>query len=147
MKLKTSFLNWRPDADDHGNDGLTVADNLVHDSEGYKPVYLGSAGSFSTTGGLNTVTSIVARPVGPQDDLLCAWLSGNTLYVGLNGVTATTGTTGYPLSFSTAVSAGNITHFDACELEDRVFFVVRAEGNTISPNTGVSLGFSGYMDL
>ena len=64
-QVRFDFLNLAPDMEDTENQGLTVAQNVVHDTEGYKPVHLGSAGSFATTGGLAasnaTVTSIIAK--------------------------------------------------------------------------------------
>ena len=150
-EVRVNYLNWNPDLEDEANKGLTVADNVVHEPEGYKPIHLASAGSFSTTGSLaasvGTILSCVAKPVGSAGDLLVAWVSGVTLHVGLNGVTATTAVTGYPLTFSTLGSAGSsITAFDVCEYANKIFFVVEATQGTSSPSTLTSIGFNGYMD-
>ena len=149
-EVRLNFLNWRPDVEDVGNDGLSVADNVVHETEGYKPTHLGSTGSFATTGGLAasaaTIVSIVVKPVGAGDDLFCAWISGGTLNVGLNGVTATTATTGYPLSFGTVISNGEITVFDVCESYGKIYFVVEASQTEAVPATTPALRFQGYMD-
>ena len=51
-ELRLSFVDWQPDLEDEVNQGLTVADNVLHGIDGYKPSHLGSAGSFATTGGL-----------------------------------------------------------------------------------------------
>ena len=131
------------------HDGLTVADNVVHEPEGYKPVYLASGGSFATTGSLGastaTITSLVAKPVGPGNDLFCAWLSNNTLQFGINGVTATTASTGYPLSFATTGSQ-QITAFDVCEYGGKIFFTAQAQQTQTVPSATATLTLAGYMD-
>ncbi len=158
-EFRFNFLNWAPDLEDTEHDGLTVADNVIHEPEGYKPTYLMSAGAFSTTGGLAastaTVLSIVTKPVGSQDDVFSAWLTGEpaTIHVGINGVTATANTsaqgslTGYPLSFSTAGTNGIIYAFDVCESYDKIFFVVEARQNNVAPNTIEAIRHIGYMDF
>ena len=147
--MRISFLNWRPDLEDEAHDGLSVADNVVHEPEGYKPIHLGSAGSFATTGGLAassaTVLSAVAKPVGNGGDLLVAWLANGQLHVGLNGVTAASDTTGYPLSFATVAASGEITAFDVCESYDKIFFVVKGEQIQVSPTATAERAMMGYM--
>ncbi len=147
--FRIDFLNWRPDAEDTEHDGLSVADNVIHEPEGYKPVSLESAGGFATSiaGSASTVLSLVAKPVGSENDLLCAWVTANgNLNVGLNGATAASDTTGYPLSFGTTMSNAEVAAFDVCEYGGRIFFVVEASGLTGSPNTTVTLRHIGYMD-
>ena len=151
-QVRINFLNWRPDSEDFANDGLTTADNLIHETEGYKPVHLATAGAFATTGGLAasnaTVLSLVAKPVGSNGDLFCAWLADATLvtlHVGVNGTTATTAATGYPLQFATAVSSPEIYAFDVCEYGGKIVFTVEAQAETSTPATTVSLAFAGYM--
>ena len=151
-ELRVNFLNWKPDQEDVGNDGLTVADNVIHDTEGYRPVNLASSGTFATTGGLaasnDTVLSLVAKPVGSSGDLFCAWIADSTtptLHVGVNGSTGTTTATGYPLAFATAVTSPEIYAFDVCEYGGKILFTVEAQGETSSPDTTTSLAFAGYM--
>jgi hypothetical protein len=158
-ELRLNFLNWRPDSEDTDNDGLTVADNMIHESEGYKPVHLGSAGSFATTGGLAasnaTVLALIAKPVGSQGDVITAWVSSKatpTLHIGINGVTESGATTGYPLSFSTAYTDSTtsplaIYAFDACEYAGKIFFTVDARMGESSPSTTQTLRFSAYMNF
>ena len=77
--------------------------------------------------------------------MLCAWVTNSGgLNIGINGVTGTSTSTGYPLSFATAVG-GKIQAFDVCELAGQVFFVVEATQQTISPATVVSLRHTGYF--
>lgn len=147
--LKVNFLNFRPDLEDTENDGLTVAQNVVHEPEGYKAVYLASTGTLSTTGGLASVTSIVTKAIGVGDDTLSAWLSADTLHVGINGVTMTSTSTGFPVSFSTATTFGSpeITFFDTCELNGLVFFSAQASMSKQSPNTVTSIAVTGYSTI
>jgi len=148
--MKVNFLNWRPDVDDVGNDGLTKAENVIHDVEGYRPVHLASSGAFTTTGGLAasnaTVLSIVAKPVGSTGDLFCAWVAGSPpkLHVGLNGATATTTATGYPLAMATAATDAEIFAFDVCEYGGNIVWTVEAQGTDASA-TALSYAFCGYM--
>lgn len=150
-EFRFNFLNWRPDAEDTQHDGLSVADNVIHEPEGWRAVGLGSASSFATTGGLaassSTVISLVAKPVGSQNDLMCAWITTNgNLNLGLNGVTLASDTTGYPLAFATAVTDAEVTAFDVCESYGKIFFVVEAAANTGVPSTTVTLKHIGYLD-
>ena len=151
--MRVTFLNWRPDAEDVGNDGLTQADNVIHDIEGYRPVHLASAGTFATTGGLAastaTILSIVAKPVGSQGDYLAAWVADATvptLHVGLNGVTAATTATGYPLAMATAATDAEIYAFDVCEYGGKIIWTVEAQATDASA-TALSYAFAGYMDF
>ncbi len=156
--FRRDFLNWRPDAEDFGNDGLVTADNVIHETEGFKPAHLASAGSFATTGGLAasvaTVLAVQCRPVGAQNDYLVAWIAdqtATTLHVGLNGTTGTTTATGHPLSFSTVYAGStttpvNISVFDVCEYGGKIFWTVEAQMGTTTPSTTQTLGYAGYMD-
>jgi hypothetical protein len=149
-QIRTNFLNWQPDAEDVGNDGLSQADNVLHDTEGYKPVHLGSSTAFSTViaASAATVLSIVAKPVGAQGDLFCAWLSGAStpaLNVGINGETATSSATGYPPSFAVAVTDPAIWAFDVAEYGGKICWTVEARGADASASA-VSVAFAGLMD-
>ena len=150
MQVRLNFLNWRPDLEDTEHDGLSVAQNVVHEPEGYKPVHLASGGSFATTGALAastaTVTSIVAKPVGAQGDLLCAWLQNDTLYVGVNGVTSPATTTGFPQSFATTGATQAIVAFDVCEYAGKIFFTAQAQQSEAVPSATSTLISMGYMD-
>jgi len=152
-EVRVNFLNWRPDQEDVITEGLTVADNCIHDVEGYKPAHLMSAGAFATTGGLAatsaTIMSIIAKPVGAQGDVFCGWLDAvnGTLHVGINGVTSGAATTGYPtaVSMATSISSGEITAFDVCESNGKIFFVIEGAAQTAVPNTLTALRMSGYV--
>lgn len=149
--MKVKFLDWRPDIEDVGNGGLTQADNVVHDVEGYRPIHLASAGAFSTDVAASnaTVLSIVAKPVGSQGDLFCAWVAQDTvpeLHVGLNGATAPTTATGYPLAMATAATDAEIYAFDVCEYGGYIVFTVEAQATDASA-TALSYAFAGYVSF
>lgn len=149
-EVRFNFLNFNPDTEDTQNQGLTVAQNVVHDTEGYKAVHLGSAGSFVTTGGLGasvaTVTSVIAKPVGSGSDLFCAWIANDTLHLGLNGVTSASVTTGFPVSFATTGSSQEIVAFDVTEFAGKIFFVAQAQQTQTTPSAVATVLSTGFMD-
>lgn len=142
-QLRTNFLNWRPDLEDEAHDGLTVADNVIHEPEGYKEVHLASDGAFSTTSALAasnaTVLSVVAKPVGSQDDLLVGYANSSVLNVGVNGASAGSSTTGYPVVSASGMA---VTAFDVAELDGRIFFILRGQASS-----GAVTSVAGYMDF
>lgn len=144
------FLNWRPDLEDTEHDGLTVAQNVIHDVKGWEPAHLGTAGSFATTGSLAasvaTVTSLISKAVGPGSDQFSAWIANNQINVGVNGVTSPALTTGYPLSFSTAGSQQVITAFDVTEYAGKIFFTVEATQTEAVPASNPVLRHTGHLD-
>lgn len=144
--MKFNFLNYRPVLEDEVNPGLNVAQNVVHEVEGYKPIHLRSAGAFVTAIPPNA-DACVAKSVGSQGDIFAAWLLSNELIVGVNGITSTSVTTGYPLSFSTAGTNRHIYSFDVCEAFGRIFFTVEARQSNSAPATTEALVHSGYLDF
>lgn len=155
MKIQKSFLDWSPDREAVGNEGLSVATNVLHDTEGWKSLHLASAGAFATAiaASVATVIAAVAKPVGAQGDVLVAWVSNKTtptLHIGINGVTGTSSTTGYPKSFSTAYVSSTATplaiySFDVCEYAGNIFFSVSATMGTSTPSTTQALSYSAYQ--
>ncbi len=146
MRFRFTFADWAPDIEDFGNNGLSVATNVVHDAEGWKDVLLRSANAFSTTIAAS-VSSVIAKPIGAKDDYLVAWIQGDqNIHIGINGTTGTSPTTGYPISFST-VGTTAITAFDVSELNGYAFFVLTAEMDTAVPATSTTLSFAGYLPI
>ena len=152
-EVRVNFLNWRPDAEDVSNEGMTTADNVIHDVEGYRPVHMASAGAFATTGGLSaglgTILSIVAKPIGSRGDYFCAWVAQATtpaLHVGINGVTASTSATGFPLAMAAAATDAQIYAFDVCEYAGKIVWTVEAKATDASA-TALSYAFAGHMDF
>ena len=148
--VRVQFLNWRPDAEDVGNDGLTQCDNVVHEPEGYKPVHLASSGAFTTVLAASdaTILSVVSKPVGNAGDQFAAWVAdatAPTLCVGINGATASTSATGHPLTFATASTGHEIYAFDVAEYGGKIAWTVEAQAADAS-GTALSIAYAGYMD-
>lgn len=142
MKDRIVFRNFQPDVDDLPNDGMEKADNTVHEPEGYKAVYLESAGAFATTGALTNVASIVVKTVGPSFDKFHAWLDADQIKVGINGVEITSsGST--TVSFATTGSNQAICFFDVAEFGDEILFTVEAQQDQATPATTVSIRLTG----
>ena len=51
-QIRFNFLNWRPDMEDTEHDGLSIAQNVLHDTEGYKP-----SRTMSTAGAITTIVT------------------------------------------------------------------------------------------
>ena len=141
-RVRIPFLNWQPDKSDLPNEGLEDCDNVVHEPEGYKPVFLESAGAFATTGALTNVASIVVKTVGPSFDKFHAWLDSDQIKVGINGVEITSsGST--TVSFATSGSNQAICFFDVAEFGDEILFTVEAQQDQATPATTVSIRLTG----
>ena len=145
-QLKVNFLNWRPDQDEYQLEGLTKAQNVVHDTEGYKPVYLQTTSSFNTAIPANvSCVSVVARQGVWAPTAFTAYIeeadqTTPTLRFGYFDST-TFGmyeglwdTTGYPTAnaFATAGGDQEVIAFDHCNMNDKVFLVAVGEQSVTS---------------
>lgn len=151
-QVRFDFLNLAPDKEDTENTGLTIADNVVHDTEGYKPIHLGTAVSVVQTGNLGdviTTTAVVTKSIGVGTDTFSAWIDAIDLrlHVGINGITSPSLSSGFPLSFSRTGTSQTITAFDVTESNGKIFFVVEAQQSLTGPLTTVSLRHIGYLDF
>ena len=162
MNLKLNFLNWRPDQDEYGNDGLTTADNVVHDTEGYKQVHLKSAGAFNTIIPASwSVTSVVAQQAVRAGTAYTAFVGeanagGPTNALGFGALFTTSGDmyraiwndTGYPTlnAFSTVGTNQNVVAFDHCYLGDKVFMVAVADQDVAATAGTQTVAALGYGD-
>jgi len=138
-QVRFDFLNLAPDKEDTENTGLTIADNVVHDTEGYKPIHLGTAVSVVQTGNLGdviTTTAVVTKSIGVGTDTFSAWIDAIDLRLH-----------GFPLSFSRTGTSQTITAFDVTESNGKIFFVVEAQQSLTGPLTTVSLRQIGYLDF
>ena len=148
QRLRLNFLEWTPDLDDFQNPGMTVADNVIHQPEGYKQVAIQTAGAFSTLTSVGTVTSIQIKPIGTGGTNLAAWLRPQTatpsviLEIGDPEV-GVLGSVGSATLIS--VNSMKIDAFQVCELEDKVFAVANANG-TAQAGTVISINLTGYFD-
>ena len=59
-QLRLNFLNWRPDIEDTQHDGLSIAQNVLHDTEGYKEVRAMNTGAPLASSSLNVLQIAVA---------------------------------------------------------------------------------------
>lgn len=144
-EVRLNFLNWQPDKEEFGTEGLTEAQNVVHDTEGYKPVYLATDGAYSA-GFSATITSAMSRNIGPINDLLDVWLYDDVLLVGLSKYTASaytfstkTSAGGTTTAFATTGSAQEIAYFDTAELHDTLAFVVEAQQTQTGSDSTINL--------
>ncbi|MEM6817207.1 MAG: hypothetical protein AAF578_00315 [Pseudomonadota bacterium] len=129
--MRKQFSGYAPDLDDFEHPGLTVADNVVSDVEGYKPITLTS--TVTPTGNLTSVDDISLANLGSEpgfNQQMCAWLSGGTLQIGINGVLRPSNTPGYPLSWSGPMLTQGMQPINVVELNNQRFFTASAFGTT-----------------
>lgn len=147
-QLKVNFLNWRPDQDEYQLEGLVKAQNVVHDTEGYKPVYLQTTTSFSTgIAAASSVLSVVASPGPWPGTAFTSYVEDGTTPVLRFGYVYSTAaamyagawsTTGYPTAhaFATAGASGHaVVAHDTCYLGEYVFMVSVAEQGLAATGT------------
>lgn len=136
--LKINFLNWRPDAEDYENDGLITADNVLHDTEGYKELLQQTAAAFSTTSplnaGLNTVSSIKVKTFGNNNQIVVADVYTPTtttaaLRIGVQGNNAFTTVTMATLA---SIGAARIKSFSVGELNQSFVMAATAEASLLA---------------
>jgi hypothetical protein len=145
-RVRIDFLNWQPDQDELNNDGLITCTNVVHEPEGFKPVYLASAGAFSTETAFASVTSLVSETVGSNLDVVSGYIGGDVLRIALNGV-AVSPLNSTQISFATTGSSQCVAAFDVAELNGQVAFVMLAQQETASPATTVNTYMSGLFTV
>ena len=150
-EIRLNFLNWRPDQEASQHDGLTVAENVIHDAEGYKQVLFATAGAVSTAISMSTTTSAVlsaqVRQAGSKRDastdnkVHCLiinstavgraeiWVGSGTDLTTLFAQATLTASAG---TVSPVASAAAITAFEVCELEGNVFITAEAKAENSS---------------
>jgi len=167
-RVRLDFLNWRPDADDFEN-SLTEAKNVLHRPNGWVPFQKPTSGAISTNTSIGTCPSMIVKPVGTNNQSVACFLHGATLVsntgtpnqgyrinmcIGLVDSAYTTMATYTSVTSNTisTLSTGNsIAAFDVCELNDKLFFVARAECTTTptlsgGTNTVTSVNLVGYAN-
>lgn len=131
--MRINFLNWQPDKEDVANEGLTRAVNVLHDTEGYKPLVKQTAGAFAAStfyagATLSSVRDIHIRQVGMNANRVAALAQDRAttsaiadLSIGLEGEAGPFTT----ISSGTLVSAGGvrIASFSVAEMESGAFGV------------------------
>lgn len=146
--LRRDFLNWRPDRDEFNTDGLQIADNIVHDTEGYKQVLMHTAGATGTLAPLTSIVSFRESAIGTSDQTLKAWLQRTTLAPGdaltlVVGVSPVTSLGSVQSATVASQTDAAITSLAVAELDDNLFITAEAEVNLVS-GPGI-LNITGYV--
>ena len=152
-QLRTNFIGWQPDQDEYSPDGLITANNVLHDTEGYKELLMQTAGAFSasvwyTGATLHSVRSMQIRAVGAGNNRVAALASDATgvtasLSVGVEGEASafTTVTT------ATLASAGGVwcNAFSVGELESGVFLICSSWGASLASGGSTIYSITGEV--
>jgi len=161
MQAKFDFLNWRPDAEDLRNPGLITADNVIHDTEGYKEYKTPTSGAFASNSSLGTCGSVVFRPVGTNGQYVGAWLADAT-HLGSLKYTAnfklglfnssysltSTYTSMASATLRSQYTLNSVTSFEVCEYGDLIFMAAEAQCTAyLTVNGTVTLNATGYATL
>ena len=147
-ELRLNFLNWRPDAEEFGNDGLSIATNVIHDTEGYKQVRLTTALAVTTTAPFTAsiFTDVRVARAGvinnaADTNKVSAYIRSTSPSLTVAGwPTATT-----TISFATAAASSvALKAFQITESNGNIFVVAHAEAKAAGGTT-VSANFTGYL--
>ena len=140
-EIRLNFLNWRPDADDFGNQGLSIADNVIHETEGYKQIALTTSGAFATLNGLggrtlNSVAGLQVIAIGSDRTV-----ASNSYMMAAVGIPTTTRTQEFALiieapsgsmrtgqALTQGATSVALTAFSVCELNNFVFACAKIVG-------------------
>lgn len=162
MEERLQFLNWRPDLEDVGNAGLSVADNVYHQPEGYKELnaYTDAATGTVTSGG-TLLSAYAVQSVQLTNDDTSTQPAGQYLTATLTFATATAGSlarlrliesnSGSDLSTTLTQSATltgfgtqmAITSFSTFQYDDKIFVVAQAEVEVGAVATAINA--TGYI--
>jgi hypothetical protein len=148
-ELRYQFLNWRPDLEDTQHDGLSVADNVFHDVEGYKQVSFVTDAAVSTmvsSSNEATLRAFQVRQIGNLMDVsnnnkVISYIreegSGSDLVVDfLNTTTAASTTMG-------TYTGPSLRAFQTAELNGYVFVCAVADASLTGGGT-TTVSISGY---
>jgi len=141
-QVRLNFLNWRPDAEDFGNDGLTIATNVLHDTEGY-----------IETRGTNTATTVAQStgeakwldvvPLGYDSGAYVAathWSTLNSVQIGTFGTWSE-----YADTAGAGQTAGALQSFSAVEFEDKIVACAKYHFASSAPvGTTTASGYISY---
>ena len=140
-EVRVNFLNWRPDQDEFNTDGLQVADNVLHDVEGYKETRALNTGSTLNNTTL-TAAFLAVNPLGDgtTDHLGILHDTGGTnrVYLGTFGTWSE-----YQALPPAGATAGSLTAFSSTELNDKIVACAKFNFATTLP-TGTTTA-SGYI--
>jgi len=146
MQVKFDFLNWRPDAEDLRNPGLTTADNVIHDAEGYKKVSLPTSGAFATnqpvSNDFTACLDVIYKPIGNSGELVAAWISNSTTTTAalrIGAVSHVGHFTTVSMATLASINAASLDFFAVAQLDQQ--FVMSAKC-TASKLSGGSTAYS-----
>jgi hypothetical protein len=151
------FLNWRPDLEDTEYEGLTVADNVVHDVEGWKEVKFVTDGAVSTITSAGNILFTTGQTIGAMQirqlgnifdtsdsNKVAAYLRdavGPQFVVDFFNTTTPQSTSG-----SLMTSGYAITGFQVAELNKTIVVCAQATG-TAASGTAVALNITGHTSI
>lgn len=146
-EVRLNFLNWRPDQDELNTEGLQVADNVIHETEGYKEVR-GPATATPVMSSTFEAAWLGIDPLGgvssaqsDQDYLGIAHFNSGTP-VRVNLGTFNTWSE-YIATAPAGATAGALQAFSSVELEDTIVACGKFYFATASPTTTTIA--SGYI--
>lgn len=150
-QVRVNFINWQPDNDDFGTQGLTECDNVIHDTEGYKPIRKDATFAtlnFLTDTPLASVRSMQVRGIGAnrnkiaalvQDKATTAAIAEMSIAAQDDGAAFTT------LSSGTLLSAGSckVASFSIAELEGGLFVACATYSATLASGGATTYALTG----
>jgi hypothetical protein len=143
-QIKYNFLNWRPDLEKHEHDGLVLAQNVLHDSNGYYPIKIQTTTAFATQqplgAGFGAYGDLKVKPFGNAGELACAGIqydtaTTNSFSIGVVGNGG--GFTSVTMATLSSVGAARIKSFDVSDVGQWVVIAAQAEGSLLSGGTTV----------
>lgn len=156
MKIRVDWLNWRPDLEETEFDGLTVADNVIHQPEGYKGVTFVTNGAVSTIASAGNIYWVSGTTIGAiqvlqlgtllddsDSNKVAAYLREGVspqFIVDFFNTTTPQSTTG---AAGVMTSGYAITAFQTAELNDVIFVCAQATGSAAG-GTGIALNITGH---
>ena len=164
-EIRLNFLNWRPDLEDYGHDGLTTADNVIHQPQGYVQLVKKSDASATSLGSVSSsIVSTQIRRIGPLAELAGQVTVNTMMLARMENATLASLTLSHAIEdtnegiTSTLVQSGGtataivtapaLVSFAVCELGDFVFAAAHAVGFGTTPAvTAVSANITGTMTL
>ena len=153
--LRLNFLNWRPDQDEWGFDGLIKANNVIHDTEGYKSVKMKTAGAFATGNfysatPMTSIRSMQVRAVGKNFNKIAAIAEDRATTATMADLSI--GAEGEASAFTsvasaTLVSAGGVrvASFSIGELESGSFVVCATFDQSMASGGSTTTSITGEL--
>lgn len=132
------FLKWLPDLEDYNNPGMTVADNVLHDTDGYKQLLQQTALAFAT---VKAATSLQIKPAGVsgQNRIFAALVPFQTAtsssFLSIGDIDTADTFTQLSMGTLTSVGACRIQSFSIAELGPNILITAKADGDLLAGGT------------